>query len=147
MKKTLEFTIDIAAPRARVWDTMLAQDSYREWTAAFAPGSHYEGSWDQGAEIRFLAPTGDGMVSEIAENRRHEFIRIRHLGEIAKGQVDRTSERVRAWAPAYETYTFTEAPQGTHLRATVETLSDWEGHMNESFPKALQRLKEICEAA
>jgi len=147
MKKTLSFDVTIAAPRSVVWDKLTASDSYRDWTAAFAPGSHYEGSWDQGAEIRFLAPNGDGMVSEIAENRRHESIRIRHLGEIAGGQVDRTSERVRAWAPAYETYTFTEAPEGTHLRATVETLADWEGHMNDAFPKALQRLKEICEAA
>ena len=147
MKKTLAYEVTIAAPRGVVWDKLTAPDTYREWTAAFAPGSHYQGSWDQGAEIRFLAPNGDGMVSEIAENPRHAFIRIRHLGEIANGQVDRTSERVRAWAPADETYTFTESPQGTHLRATVETAADWEEHMNTSFPKALQRLKELCEAA
>jgi hypothetical protein len=37
------------------------------------------------------------MVAEIAENRRNEFISIRHLGFIANGIVDTTSEVVKAW--------------------------------------------------
>jgi uncharacterized protein YndB with AHSA1/START domain len=52
MKKTLQFTTLIRAPRARVWDTMLEPPTYREWTAAFTEGSHYEGGWEAGDRIR-----------------------------------------------------------------------------------------------
>ena len=39
MLKTLNFEIDIHAPRACVWDAMLGPDTYRAWTAAFCEGS------------------------------------------------------------------------------------------------------------
>ncbi len=67
--KTLQFSIDIRASRQTAWDTMLAHDSYRAWTAEFAEGSYYEGALEPGARIRFLVPSGDGMVAEVAACR------------------------------------------------------------------------------
>ena len=72
--KTLRFDTFIRAPREKVWRTMLEQDTYRIWTSEFTAGSYYEGSWEQGEKIRFLGPSGEGMLSEIAENRRHAFL-------------------------------------------------------------------------
>ena len=143
--KTLTFEITIHAPRARVWSTMLEPESYKAWTSAFCEGSYFEGSWDQGAKIRFLSPSGDGMTSVIAENRRHEFVSIRHLGVIAKGVEDTTSEQVRAWAPAYENYRFSDLPDGCRLTVTVDTVPEYEQYMRDTFPKALGLLKELCE--
>ena len=145
MLKTLNFEIDIHAPRARVWDTMLAPDTYRTWTAAFCEGSRYEGSWEQGAEIRFLGPSGDGMVSEIAENQPRQFVSIRHLGTIEQGVEDTTSEKVRAWTPAYENYRFTDVPGGCRVTVTLDTVADYEQFMRDTFPKALALLKQLCE--
>lgn len=42
---TLHYHITIRAPKARVYQLMLADASYREWTSEFAPGSYYKGSW------------------------------------------------------------------------------------------------------
>lgn len=146
MSKTLHFDVEIRAPRATVWDTMLAPEGYRAWTAAFCEGSYYTGSWEQGAAIRFLTPQGEGMVSEIAENRPHEYLSIRHLGAIARdGTEDTTSEQVRAWAPSYENYAFEDVPGGTRVRVSVDTLPGYEQFMNDTFPRALARLKELCE--
>ncbi len=58
--KTLQFDVTINAPRARVWDNMLGPETYKAWTTAFCEGSSYEGSWDQGAKIRFRAEEADG---------------------------------------------------------------------------------------
>jgi hypothetical protein len=146
MKKTLTFSVAIAAPRPVVWETMLGQQGYKAWTAAFCDGSHYKGSWEKGSPIRFLAPNGDGMVAEIADNKRHEFISIRHLGETSGGVDDTTSEKVRAWAPAYENYTFVDANGGTEVSVSVETVPDYVEYMNTTYPKALQTLKDLCEA-
>jgi uncharacterized protein YndB with AHSA1/START domain len=97
LMKTLTFEVTINAPRERVWHAMLGPETYPAWTSAFAEGSHYTGSWDQGAQIRFFGPSGDGMTAVIAENRPYEFVSIRHLGIIENGVEDTTSEKVRAW--------------------------------------------------
>ena len=146
MKKTLHFTTSIDAPRERVWSVMLGPGTYDQWTAPFCEGSRFEGGWNPGDRIRFLTPTGEGMVAEIAESRPGEFVSIRHLGEIKDGVEDTTSEKVRAWAPAYENYTFTAAGSGTRVQVDVDTLPHYEQFMQDTFPKALARLKELCEA-
>lgn len=146
MNKTLRFSIQVKAPRARVWDTMLGAATYPEWTSAFCAGSRYEGSWQRGEQIRFLGPDGDGMLGEIAENRRHEAISIRMLGEIVAGVEDTTSDRVRAWTPAYENYTFLEKDGGTELQVSVDVTPEYEQMIQDAYPKALERLKELCEA-
>ncbi len=130
---------------AVVWRHVTSLESYKHWTSAFAEGSHFQGSWEQGSQIRFLAPSGDGMLSEIAESRRNEFISIRHLGFIANGVEDTTSEAVRAWAPAYENYTFSATPEGTRMIVDQDLPGEWEEHMNQAWPKALNLLKELCE--
>ena len=143
----LHFTLTIAAPLARVWDLLLAPESYKDWTSAFAEGSYYEGSWEQGARIRFMAPSGDGMVSEIAERREHEFISIRHLGHIVNGVEDYDSPAVRAWAPAFENYSFKAVPGGTELRIDQDISAEYEQYIREAWPRALERLKALCEQA
>lgn len=143
--KTLTFEIAINASRTRVWTTMLDAESYRLWTAPFCEGSYFVGSWDQGAKIQFLSPSGDGMTSVIAENRPYEYVSVRHLGMIEKGVEDTTSEKVRSWAPAYERYQFEDAAGGCRVIVKVDTLAEYEKIMNEAYPKALARLKELCE--
>ena len=147
MKKTLSFTVSIAAPRQVVWDTMLGPEGYEAWTAVFAEGSCFKGSWDEGSKIQFLGPDGDGMTAEIAKNRPLEFISIRHLGEISKGVEDTSSEKVKAWAPAYENYTFAETPGGSTVTVSLDTVAEYEKFMLDTYPKALAVLKDLCEQA
>lgn len=143
--KTLHFEIRIGAPRTRVWTTMLQSPGYEQWTQAFCEGSHYQGSWDAGAQIRFLDPDGNGMVSEIAEHRPAEYVSIRHLGMIANGKEDTDSDAVRSWAPCYENYRFSDAAGGTLLQIEMETSADYETMFAEMWPRGLQRLKALCE--
>ena len=145
--KRIQFTIDIDAPVPVVFRIMLDHESYKDWTTAFAEGSYYVGCWQQGQKIKFMAPSGDGMVSEIAEHRVNEFTSIRHLGYISKGVEDTQSESIRAWAPAYETYAFADAPGGCTLTVTVDTLPEYEDYMRKTFPEALSLLKALCEKA
>ncbi len=143
--KQIQFIIDIAAPAAVVFRIMLEPQTYNDWTTAFAEGSHYVGTWQQGQKIKFMSPSGDGMLSEIAEFRMNEFISIRHLGYIINGVEDTESDSVRAWAPAYENYTFTLTSSGTRLVVDQDVSQEFESYIAEAWPKALQRLKTLCE--
>ncbi|WP_295641136.1 SRPBCC domain-containing protein [uncultured Methylibium sp.] len=145
--KRIQFTTTIKAPAAVVWRHVTSLDSYKRWASAFAEGSHFEGSWEQGSRIRFLAPSGDGMVAEIAESRKNEFLSIRHLGFIANGVEDTTSEAVRAWAPAYENYTFLAVADGTRMLVDQDVAAEWDEYLNQAWPKALELLKGLSESS
>ncbi|MBK8230782.1 MAG: SRPBCC domain-containing protein [Candidatus Eisenbacteria bacterium] len=143
--KRLEFSVMIEANRPVVWDRMLADDAFRDWTSVFAEGSHFVGSWEQGARIRFMAPDGNGLSSRIAENRLHEYLSIEHLGYFLNGVEDTESDGVRSWAPAYENYTFSDANGGTRVDVVMDATDEIEAEMSQKWPLALARLKEICE--
>jgi uncharacterized protein YndB with AHSA1/START domain len=143
--KRIQFTTIVEAPVSRVYVLLIEPESYKNWTSAFAGGPTYEGSWAQGQQIRFLSSSGDGMVAEIAENRANEFTSIRHLGFIAQGVVDIESESARAWALAYENYSFQAVPQGTRVVVDQDVTEEFEGYMKEAWPKALARLKALCK--
>ena len=145
--KTLRFTVVVRAPREAVWDAMLADATYRLWTAPFGEGSHYEGSWNEGDRIRFLGPGGEGMTSVIAESRRPERVSIKHLGVVKDGRDDTMSAAAAVWAPSFETYTFAETDGGTELTAELEAPPDFEAFMEEAWPRALSKLQEICEGS
>ena len=140
----------IHANRKKVWDTMLGEQSYREWTKTFSEGSYYEGSWTKGSEIRFLAPDGNGhmrgMISRIKESVEHQFISIEHLGMISNEVVDTTSEEVKKWAPAFENYTFTGDGDSTDVTVEMQLEDEHRAMFEGLWPRALQALKSLCEA-
>lgn len=149
----LHFSTHINAPREKVWNTMLEKATYKEWTKAFNPSSTFEGSWEEGSEIRFVGSDEEGnqqaggMYSRIKENRLHEYLSIEHLGIIENGVVDTTSEKVKKWAPSFENYTFIEKDGGTELLVDIDIDEEYKDSFEDMWPKALLKLKEMCESA
>ena len=123
---------------------LIGLDSYKQWTSAFGDGLYFEGSWQKGQRIRFLTPERHGVVSEIAENRPNELLSVRHIGYFLNGVEDTSSEAFRAWAPAYENYTFEATPHGTKLIVDQDMTEEF-ASMPEAWPKALAKLKALCE--
>lgn len=146
----LQFSISINAPAEKVWTTMLDDQTYRVWTEAFNPGSHYVGDWSKGSKILFLGPdpnTGKlgGIVSRIAESRPHEFISIEHLGVVNDGVEDTSSEQVMAWAGAHENYTFRQIGGTTEVLVEMDTAEEYKEMFQGMWPKALEKLKALAE--
>lgn len=146
----LHLSIFINAPREKVWDVMLSDVSYREWTKAFNEGSYYKGDWNKGSKILFLGPdpngTGEGgMVSQVAENRPYEFISIEHLGVVKNGVEDMESEVMKDWKGAHENYTFIQKNDGTELLIDMDVAETEKQSMEDAWKKALETLKEIAE--
>lgn len=144
--KDLEFSIDIAAPVARVWDCMFDPTAYRDWTRPFCEGSYYEGSWAQGSRMRFLDPDGNGMEAIVEENRLHERVALKLVGELAEGRPRPGSSA--AAHPAREIYEFSAtADGGTHLAIRLGGWDDgFADMMAGMWPQALQRLKVLAES-
>lgn len=150
-KQTMHFAITINAPKDKVWNTMLQDETFRLWAAAFNPSgpTWYEGDWKQGSKIVFLGASEDGkvsgMVSRIKEARPHEFISIEHLGVVEDGKEDTTSEKAKRFAPALENYTFVDRDGATEVQVEMDTVEEHRQMFEASWPKALERLKQIAE--
>ena len=149
MMDKLHFSIVIRAPKKKVWNTMLGEDTYREWADVFMPGSHYVGDWSKGSKILFLAPDEkgamSGMVSRIKENRQYDYISIEHLGEVKNGKEDTSSESVNKWAGAQENYTFKERDGSTEVLVEMDAVDEFIEMFENIWPKALQKLKDLAE--
>lgn len=146
----MKFSISINAPKEKVWQTLWNDASYRKWTSVFMEGSHaVTDNWKEGSKVLFMDPKGNGMVSSVAANKPNEFMSFKHLGEVKDGVEDTTSEKVKAWAGALENYTLKGNNEKTELLVEMEmNLSpDFKDYFVNTWPKALDKLKEAAEAA
>ncbi|MET3126789.1 hypothetical protein ABID42_001891 [Arcicella rosea] len=148
----LQFKVSINAPATKIYDFMLGINSistYKEWTSLFNPTSTYEGSWDKGSKMLFVGvdEKGEkgGMVSMIVENIPNQFVSIQHYGLLKADQEITEGPEVEKWANGFENYTFEENNVTTTVIVDLDTAEDFVDYMNESYPKALDKLKELCE--
>ena len=150
--KKLNFTININASVAKVYDTMLGlsnKSTYEQWASTFNPTSTYEGGWNKGNKILFVGVDehGDkgGMVSRIAENIPNQFVSIHHYGLVMGGNEITEGPEVEKWGNGFENYTFSENNGSTTVSIEIDTVDDFLDYMNETYPKAIEKLKELCE--
>lgn len=150
--KKLQYDIKINAPVSKVYDVMLGisnKATYEQWTALFNPTSTYEGSWNKGDKMLFIGVDENGekggMVSEIAENVTNRFVSIRHYGLLKADKEITEGPEVEKWACGFENYSFVEINGVSVVGVELDTPDDFEDFMNQTYPLALDRLKEICE--
>ncbi|WP_121356103.1 SRPBCC family protein [Flavisolibacter nicotianae] len=150
-RETLHFEISIDAPIATVYTTMLDERSYREWTAEFCPTSYFKGSWEKGSKILFIGVSEDGkqggMVSRIRENIPNEFVSIEHLGILDGEEEITVGPAVDGWAGAQENYSFRKEGNRTVVSVDLDSNEQFKSYFEQTWPKALQKLKTICEQA
>jgi hypothetical protein len=144
--KRLEFKAEIAANKKKVWNTMLNPESYKKWVDVAWPGSYFEGVWAKGEQIRFLCPGQGGTLAELKEQKPYETILAEQVAVInSDGSEDRESKVAQGWIGTTERYTFNEINGKTKLTVEINTPPSWAEMFEDGWPKALARLKEMCE--
>lgn len=146
----LHFEIEINAQVERVFKTMLEDPTYSEWTAVFNPTSRFVGSWEKGSKIVFIGSDSEGneggMVSRIKENIPNQFVSIEHIGVLNNGQEITSGPEVEIWAGALENYSYEEKNGNTLLSVDLDSNEEFKSYFEETYPKALEKLKSICES-
>lgn len=149
--KKLHEEILINAPREKVWEIIIGKQTYPIWTKPFSEGSNFDGGWNQGDMIRFVGPEEDGtvsgMVSEISESRKPEFLSIKHIGIINHGVEKTSGPEVEKWAPAFENYTLLDVEGQTKFSVEMDIDEEYEKQFSQMWPEALKILKELSEKA
>lgn len=143
--KELEFSININAKPKKVWNVIVGKDTYNQWTAPFAEGSSVETDWKKGSKALFLDGKGHGMVSEIVESIPGKFLSIHHLGEVKDGVEDPTTYQGEEWGDALENYILEEVDGQTVWRITLDMNELYVQYMEDTWPLALAKVKELAE--
>lgn len=142
----LEYEVVISAPAKLVWETMLNEETYKQWVAKSWPNSYYEGRWQEGEKIKFIGPDGSGTLAELVHVKPYKNVLARHIAVLGPGGVeDRTSEMAKGWIGISEEYQFQESLGVTTLKVFIETSSAWKPMFEEGWPPALEELKRISE--
>jgi uncharacterized protein YndB with AHSA1/START domain len=148
-KEKLKFEIRINAPVEKVYSSIIADDTYRKWTAVFNPTSHFKGNWEVGSKMLFIGTDEEGneggMVSKVKENEPNQFISVEHLGVYQNGKEITSGPEVEGWAGSHENYIFKSENGSTLVAVELESISSFKEYFNNTFPKALEVLKSICE--
>lgn len=150
--KPAAYSIAIKAPINLVYRTMLGLDNvhtYEQWTAIFNPTSTFEGDWQVDSKMLFIG-TDDkghrgGMVSTIVAHIANEVVSIKHLGIVEGDKEITTGEQVTSWAGGLESYFFKQIEATTTVTVKMDTIPDYVDYFNTTYPKALEKLKEIVE--
>jgi uncharacterized protein YndB with AHSA1/START domain len=137
-----EFKITINAPANRVWYVLWNDSTYRQWTNAFAQGSYAVSDWQEGSEISFLSPKGDGMYAVIEKKEEGKHIVFRHQGELKDGKKITPVE----WTGSTEAYTLQEQDRITTLTVSMDITDSFLEYFTGVWPKALQKVKELAES-
>lgn len=146
----LHFSITISAPKEKVWDVMLGEETFKMWTEPFMKGSHFVGDWSVGSKMLFLAPDPDkggkmgGMVSRVKANRPYEFISVEHYGIVEDGKEDTTSDKIKEWT-GVESYTFKETDGKTEVLVENDANDKYKEMLEKTWPQALEKLKDLAE--
>ena len=138
-------SIQIHAPKLKVWDILLSPETFPIWAAAFMPGSVAVTDWHEGGHALFLDGKGNGMVSRIASHVTAEYITIEHVGVVVNGQEQYDTEEALAWRGAKESYFVAERDDITTLIVESDVVTSYYDDMNENWDQALLIIKDLAE--
>jgi uncharacterized protein YndB with AHSA1/START domain len=143
--KKINFSTNINATKEKVWNALWDDENYKAWTAAFATGSQAITDWQEGSKILFTDGKGDGMLCTIAKKITNEFISFKFNGEVKNYVEIPADEKTSPWVNGHENYTLTEENAVTILAVEMMVTEEMLNYFNNTFPEALQLVKEIAE--
>lgn len=138
----LQFSVEIHTPKQHVWNTLWQDVTFRDWAGIVDPGTHMVGELKEGSEVQFISANGYGVTSLIEKLTPGKFLLLRHSADT---QDSGANTRKKQWSGGTESYRLSEKDGITTLVAAFDVPTELEAIFNESYPKALARVKALAE--
>jgi hypothetical protein len=141
--KEIKFSIEINAPKERVWATLWEDVTFRDWASIIDEGTYMKGVMKEGNEVQFISSvSGYGVTSLVEKLNPNEFVLFRHAADtIESGQ----QEREKEWTGGMESYSLAEINGVTILTIKQDVPREQEETFNARLPRALERIKTLAE--
>lgn len=146
MIQRLQFSVDIKASKTKIWDVLWSDHGYRDWAGVFFEGSYIVAEhWTEGSKVQFLGPDQNGIYSVIEKYIPNNIIQFKHMGSVLQGEEQPIDDETRLWSGATETYRLEEGSDKYKLSIDIDVMDEHLEFMNNTFPKALEKIKNNCE--
>ena len=138
-----QFSIEIRAPRERVWNTLFENKSFRDWGSVIdEDGQYMVGELKEGNEVQFLSENGFGVTTLVEKLIPNEFISFRMIANtIDSGK----REREKEWTGGEESFSLAEKDDVTALTVHIDVPEEMQTMFQDRFPRALERVKVLAE--
>lgn len=142
--KEMQFTVEINATKEVVWDTLWQDETLRKWAGMIDAGTYMVGTLTEGATVQFNSASGFGVTSLVEKLIPDEYVLFKHRTDTRdQGR----SERKDQWSGGKESYMLIENNKVTTLEMRLDVPSELEQVMSVSYPKALEKVKELAEGS
>jgi hypothetical protein len=141
--ETLEFKIEINAPKEKVWEILWNDKTYRQWANVFCEGTYAVSDWKEGSKVHFLSPSGDGMNSVIEKKIDNVYMAFKHISELRNFEEMPVDAITQGWTGAMETYRLTQKDAITVLDVTMDCIEKYVDYFKNTFPKSMEIIKEL----
>lgn len=143
--KEITFSIEINAKPETIWFVLWDDLHYRRWTSVFCEGSYMISDWKEGEKVHFLTPDGKGMYSLLVSNKPQKEMFFQHIGDIENFTEVPLDEDSKKWSGAREQYKLKDLGEKCLLSASIDLDEQHSDYFTETFPKALQTIKDLSE--
>lgn len=141
--KKMHFKVAVKASRETVWKILWEDGTLRQWAGIVDPGTYMLGKLEEGKTIQFNSEEGYGVTSFVDKLIPNEYVLLKHKADTKDyGNNDREDQ----WTGGNESYTLNETDGITTLVLEFDVPEELEEIMNTSYPKALNKIKELCES-
>ena len=138
----MQFSIEIEAPRGKVWQTLWEDKTLRDWGNIIDEGLYMVGEMAEGNEVQFISSEGLGVTSFVEKLIPHEYIAFK---QVADTMDSGEQERDKEWTGGTESYELIEKNGITNLIVKIDVPPGLEEIFKDRFPKALERVKVLAE--
>ena len=143
--KKIKKSIDISAPKEKVWDVLLNDKFSRQWYAEFSEGSHAETDWKVGSKVVYTDNSKGGLVGKVIANKPNEELTVEFTGVVYNAVENYDSEDAKAMKGALETYKLSGKSGNTNLAIESDMGEEWFEPMSQAWDKALGKIKSLSE--
>ena len=138
-----QFSIEIQAPKEKVWNTLWDDKTLRDWASIIDEGTYMVGEIKEGNKVQFISSvSGYGVTSLVEKLIPNEFVSFRQMADTKDSG---EQEREKEWTGGEESYLLAENNNVTTLTVDIDVPPGQEETFKVRFPKALERVKILAE--
>jgi hypothetical protein len=147
--KNIRHSIEINAPKEKVWQVLWDDNTLRDWAGIIDPGTYMIGDLQEGNEVNFIG-NSDGGVNYGVTSRVEKLIPYKHIllekiADIVVNKDGRIEKRDDQWTGGLERYDLEEHDGKTRLSNTQDVPDELVEYFNTKLPQVLERIKVLAE--
>ncbi len=142
---TIKKSIEIDAPKKKVWKVLSSPEYVNIWTSEFSEGSRVEGDLSIGGTVLYKDKEGNGLIGRVTDKKSNELLKVVFGGILNGGVEDPESVEHGKWNGCADTYMLSERNDVTVLSIESEVPEEYFEPFIPLWDKSLRKIKQLSE--